>query len=52
MAAADARANSPADSFDFTQNPRPFKKIAAPHPAHFFIHHKFGASSYFAPDYE
>ncbi|MFY9709072.1 MAG: alkaline phosphatase family protein [Candidatus Cybelea sp.] len=52
MAAADTRANSPADSFDFTQNPRPFKKIAAPHPARFFIHHNFGASSYFAPDYE
>ncbi|HEY1881798.1 MAG TPA: alkaline phosphatase family protein [Candidatus Cybelea sp.] len=52
MAAADARANSPADSFDFTQNPRPFVKIAAPYPAHFFIRHNFGASSYFAPDYE
>ncbi|MGC1379395.1 MAG: alkaline phosphatase family protein [Candidatus Baltobacteraceae bacterium] len=52
MAAADARANDPAgDCFDFYQNPRPFKKISAPHPANFFLHHRF-TSSYFAPDYE
>ncbi|MFY9719149.1 MAG: alkaline phosphatase family protein [Candidatus Cybelea sp.] len=52
MAAADKRANSPAgDCFDFTQNPRPFIKIKAPHTADFFIHRKFG-SDYFAPDYE
>jgi phospholipase C len=52
MAAADERANSPADCFDFTQKPRPFVSIAAPYPPRFFIHHRFGASSYFAPDYE
>jgi phospholipase C len=52
LAAADARANSPAaDCFDFTQKPRPFLKIEAPHSADFFIHHRF-KSSYFAPDYE
>ena len=49
LAAADARATSPADSFDFSQNPRPFVKIAAPYPASFFIHHRF-ANGYFAPD--
>ena len=33
LAAADARANSPAaDCFDFSQKPRPFVKIAAPYP--------------------
>jgi phospholipase C len=53
LAAADTRATSPAgDCFDFTQNPRPFVKIAAPYPAKFFIRHRFGSSSYFAPDYE
>jgi phospholipase C len=52
LAAADARANSPAtDCFDFTQSPRPFVAIKAPHPAKFFLRHKFG-SDYFAPDYE
>jgi phospholipase C len=52
LAAADARANSPAaDCFDFSQSPRPFVKIKAPYPASFFIRHKF-TSSYFAPDYE
>jgi phospholipase C len=52
LSAADARANSPAvDCFDFSQPPRPFVKIKAPHPAKFFIHHHF-RSSYFAPDYE
>ncbi|MBV9718477.1 MAG: hypothetical protein JOZ77_04110 [Candidatus Eremiobacteraeota bacterium] len=52
LAAADARATSPAgDCFDFSQAPRPFVKIKAPHPASFFIHHRF-ANSYFAPDYE
>jgi len=51
LASADARANSPADSFDFTQNPRKFVKIKAPYPANFFVHHRF-ASDYFAPDYE
>ncbi len=52
LAAADARANSPAgDCFDFSQNPRPFVKIKAPYPAKFFLHRRF-TSSYFAPDYE
>ena len=52
LAAADARANSPAkDCFDFTQSPRPFVKIKAPYPAGFFIHHRF-ANSDVAPDYE
>jgi phospholipase C len=52
LAAADARANSPAAKcFDFSQKPRPFVKIEAPYPAKFFIRHRF-SSSYFAPDYE
>jgi phospholipase C len=52
LAAADKRATSPAgDCFDFTQNPRPFIAIKAPHPADFFVHRKFD-SDYFAPDYE
>ena len=52
MSAADARATSPAaDSFDFTQKPRAFKKIKAPYPAKFFIGHRF-STDYFAPDYE
>ncbi|MGA2760422.1 MAG: alkaline phosphatase family protein [Candidatus Cybelea sp.] len=52
LAVADKRATSPAgDCFDFTQQPRPFLAIKAPHPAQFFIHHKFD-SDYFAPDYE
>ena len=42
MAAADARATSPAaDCFDFTQQPRAFVPIKAPHSADFFIHHTF-----------
>jgi len=42
MAAADARANSPAnDCFDFSQSPRKFVPIKAPHPTDFFIHHRF-----------
>jgi phospholipase C len=52
LAAADKRAASPAgDCFDFTQQPRPFVAIKAPHPAQFFIHRKFDGD-YFAPDYE
>jgi len=52
LARADARAKSPAaDCFDFTQKPRPFVKIAAPHPGQFFIRHRFD-SDYMAPDYE
>jgi phospholipase C len=52
LAPADKRATSPAgDCFDFTQNPRPFVAIKAPHPANFFIGRKF-ANDYFAPDYE
>ncbi|HKU81873.1 MAG TPA: alkaline phosphatase family protein [Candidatus Tumulicola sp.] len=42
MAAADARANSPAiDCFDFTRAPRAFVPIKAPYPATFFIRHRF-----------
>jgi phospholipase C len=53
LSAADQRAVSPAaDAFDFSQPPRPFVKIKAPYPAKFFIRHRFGSSSYFAPDYE
>ena len=52
MAPADKRATSPAgDCFDFSQQPRAFVAIKAPHPTQFFIRHKF-ASDYFAPDYE
>jgi phospholipase C len=52
LAVADKRATSPAgDCFDFSQKPRPFVKIKAPHGANFFLHHN-AASSYFAPDYE
>jgi phospholipase C len=51
LAPADRRAASPAaDCFDFTQKPRPFVKIAAPHPPSFFMR-RFD-SDYFAPDYE
>jgi phospholipase C len=50
LAAADKRAHSPAkDCFDFTQQPRPFVKIAAPKPPSFFMH-QYG--EYQAPDYE
>src|SRR5581483_11046950 len=38
LAAADRRANSPADCFDFSQNPRPFVAIQAPLPPKFFMH--------------
>ncbi len=51
LAAADKRANSPAaDCFDFSQKPRPFVKIAAPHGPKFFMR-RLG-DDYFAPDYE
>ena len=51
LAAADRRANSPADDcFDFKQSPRPFVKIAAPLPPKFFMRQYAG--DYFAPDYE
>jgi phospholipase C len=50
LAAADKRATSPAvDCFDFSQNPRPFVKIAAPLPPKFFMQ---GSGEYQAPDYE
>ncbi|MGA7354434.1 MAG: alkaline phosphatase family protein [Candidatus Cybelea sp.] len=50
LAAADARANSPAaDCFDFAKGPRPFVPIAAPLPPKFFMHQ---ADEYEAPDYE
>ncbi len=51
MAAADRRATSPAkDCFDFTQRPRPFVKIDAPHPPRFFMRKLPG--DYSVPDYE
>jgi phospholipase C len=37
LAASDKRAASPADSFDFSQKPRPFLKIAAPKGPKFFM---------------
>jgi phospholipase C len=50
LAAADARANSPAkDCFDFSKPPRPFVKIKAPLPPKFFITQR---PDYRAPDYE
>jgi phospholipase C len=51
LAAADRRAVSPAaDCFDFSQKPRRFIKIKAPHPPGFFMGRR--AADYFAPDYE
>ncbi len=51
MAAADKRANSPADDcFDFSQTPLKFIPIKAPLPPKFFMH-QF-PDDYFAPDYE
>jgi phospholipase C len=51
LAAADKRATSPAaDCFDFSQQPRPFVKIAAPYPPRFFMRPL--PDDYFAPDYE
>ncbi len=51
LAAADTRANNPAlDSFDFSMNARPFKKIKAPLPPRFFM--KQYSDDYWAPDYE
>ncbi len=51
LAPADSRANSPAgDCFDFSKEPRPFVKIAAPHPPSFFMH-PF-PDDWRAPDYE
>jgi phospholipase C len=50
MAAADARANSPAgDCFDFAQKPRKFVPIQAPKDASFFLTQK---GDYRIPDYE
>jgi phospholipase C len=44
MAAADARANDPAgDCFNFSQQPRAFKKIAAEVPASVFVRERTGA---------
>jgi phospholipase C len=51
LAPADTRATSPAvDCFDFSQAPRAFVPIKAPHPPKFFMHEHDG--DYFAPDYE
>ncbi|HEX3671561.1 MAG TPA: alkaline phosphatase family protein [Candidatus Cybelea sp.] len=51
LAKADKRANSPGiDCFDFSQKPRPFVKIAAPHDAKFFMH-PF-PNQWRIPDYE
>jgi phospholipase C len=50
LADADKRATSPAaDCFDFSQKPRAFVKIDAPHDPKFFIGRQ---DDYFAPDYE
>jgi phospholipase C len=41
LSASDTRATSPeADAFDFTQPPRKFKRIPAPHDAQFFLRQK------------
>jgi phospholipase C len=37
---ADARANSIADVFDFSQSPRKFEKIRAPYPEEYFLRQK------------
>jgi hypothetical protein len=50
MAKADTRANSPADSFDFSQSPAKFVKIHAPYPPKFFMH-QF-PDDYLIPDSE
>ncbi len=51
LAAADARANSPArECFDFRQKPLPFVKIAAPKPPRFFMHQL--PNDDMIPDYE
>jgi phospholipase C len=52
LAPADTRANSPAgDCLDFSQTPRPFVKIDAPHGPRFFMR-QYDDDDYFAPDYE
>jgi phospholipase C len=51
LAAADMRAMSPAaNCFDFSQKPRAFAKIDAPHDPRYFINRH--EDDYFAPDYE
>ncbi len=40
LGATDVRANSLADSFDFTRKPRAFTPISAPYPAARFLHEK------------
>jgi phospholipase C len=50
MAASDQRANSPAgDCFDFSQQPRRFVPIQAPHDAAFFLHQAVDTRT---PDWE
>jgi phospholipase C len=49
LAAADQRAASPADCFDFSQRPRKFVKIDAPRGRNFFLHHP---ADYRIPDEE
>ncbi len=49
LAPADKRANSPAEDFDFMQQPKKFIPIKAPLPPKFFMHN---SDDYFAPDYE
>ncbi len=49
LAAADKRADSPADCFDFNKPPRKFVKIKAPVGTEFFLKQK---TDYRAPDYE
>ncbi|HEY2474189.1 MAG TPA: alkaline phosphatase family protein [Candidatus Cybelea sp.] len=50
LAAADRRANSPVDAFDFNQSPHQFVRIKAPLPPKYFMHQH--PDDYWAPDYE
>jgi len=50
LAKADTRAHSPADCFDFSQQPAKWVKIKAPYPPKFFMH-QF-ADDYLIPDSE
>ena len=52
MAAADKRAASPADCFDFSKPPRAFVKIQAPLGPKFFMQQYGEYGEYQAPDYE
>jgi phospholipase C len=49
LSASDTRANSPTDAFDFSQAPRQFVPIKAPHDENFFMHQ---APDHRSPDAE